>query len=65
MIDFSCEENYPKEYVKYERMKISELIKRYVVLSYKVEQLEQQREKVIALIKEGRFVEALLELDGK
>ena len=46
-------------------MKISELIKRYVVVSYKVEQLEQQREKVIALIKEGRFVEALLELDGK
>lgn len=63
MIDFSCEENYPKEYIKYERMKISELVKRYVVLSYKVEQLEKQREKVIALIKDGRFVEASQELE--
>ena len=65
MIDFSYEENYPKEYIKYERMKISELVKRYAILSYKVEQLEQQREKVIALIKDGRFVEALQELENK
>lgn len=48
-----------------ERMKISELVKRYVVLSYKVEQLEKQREKVIALIKDGRFIEALQELENE
>ena len=29
----------------------------------KIEKLEQQREKVIALIKNGRFVEALRELE--
>jgi len=31
----------------------------------KIEQLEKQREKVIALIKDGRFVDALQELEGK
>lgn len=31
----------------------------------KIEQLEQQKQKVIALIKDGRFVEALQELEGK
>lgn len=30
----------------------------------KIEQLEQQREKVIALIKDGRFVEALKEFEN-
>lgn len=34
-----------------------------VELIKKIEQLEQQREKVIALIKDGRFVEALQELE--
>ena len=31
----------------------------------KIEKLEQQREKVIALIKDGRFVEALQELENE
>ena len=31
----------------------------------KIEQLEKQKQKVIALIKDGRFVEALQELEGK
>lgn len=35
-----------------------------VELIKKIEQLEQQREKVIALIKDGRFVEALQELEN-
>lgn len=34
-------------------------------LKKKIEQLEQQREKVIALIKDGRFVEALKLLEDK
>ena len=36
-----------------------------VELIKKIKQLEKQREKVIALIKDGRFVEALQELEGK
>lgn len=38
---------------------------KYLQLLGKIEQLEQQREKVIALIKDGRFVEALQELEDK
>lgn len=38
---------------------------KYIQLLEKSEQLEQQREKVIALIKDGRFVEALKVLEDK
>ena len=37
--------------------------KNYNELIKKIEKFEQQREKAIALIKDGRFVEALQELD--
>ena len=36
---------------------------KHLQLLGKIEQLEKQREKVIALIKDGRFVEALQELE--
>jgi len=36
-----------------------------VELIKKIEQLEKQREKVIALIKDGRFVEALRVLENE
>lgn len=38
---------------------------KYLQLLGKIEQLEKQREKVIALIKDGRFVEALQELENE
>lgn len=38
---------------------------KYLQLLEKVEQLENQKQKVIALIKDGRFVEALQELEDK
>lgn len=36
-----------------------------VELIKKIEQLEKQKQKVIALIKDGRFVEALQELENE
>lgn len=36
---------------------------KYLQLIEKIEQWEQQKQKVIALIKDGRFVEALQELE--
>ena len=35
------------------------------VIDNRVEELEQQKQKVIALIKDGRFVEALQELENE
>ena len=38
---------------------------KYLQLLGKIEQLEHQKQKVIALIKDGRFVEALQELENE
>ena len=38
---------------------------KYLQLLEKIEQLEQQREQAVTLIKDGRFVEALQELNNE
>lgn len=49
----------------YKTPKEIELEHQIADLSKKVERLQEQKQKVIALIKDGRFVEALQELENE
>ena len=44
---------------------VEQLTIKNTFLKHLVERLKQQKQKVIALIKDGRFVEALQELENK
>ena len=53
------------EMISYLSEDYTKISSKYLQLLEKIEKLEQQREKVIALIKDGRFVEALQELENE
>ena len=65
MIDFYDRENFTHgAFINKQRKFIDEVM--CVVPSYEeFKSLQEQKQKVIALIKDGRFVEALQELEGK
>lgn len=67
MSNFICSEcgmtNIDCGYAGYKTPKEIELENQIADLSKKVECLQEQKQKVIALIKDGRFVEALQELE--
>ena len=69
MSNFRCSEcgmtNIDCGRAGYKTPKEIELENQIDYLSKKVERLQEQKKKVIALIKDGRFVEALQELENE
>ena len=53
------------EMISYLSEDYTKISAKYIQLLGKIERLQKQKQKVIALIKDGRFVEALQELEGK